>query len=164
MVPVFDKSLHDGDGDRSGVLPEKNIDIILFEGWFVGLRPLEDNKLLEELIPPINNEKDVQFAKDISVLLGEYVPLWDMLDQLIALVPENFEYTKLWRKDAERKMKEKTGRGKTDKEIEDFMDYFWKALHPKIYFPRLFKEKGAFSYAAFLNENHLLQSYIINAN
>lgn len=38
-------------------------------------------------------------------------------------------------------MKERTGFGMSDKEIEDFVNYFWTALHPKIYIDKLIKEK-----------------------
>ena len=54
-VPVFDKSLHNGDGDR---LPEEEwrnvqgkIDILIFDGWCVGAQPVE----AAELEVPIND-------------------------------------------------------------------------------------------------------------
>ena len=86
-VPKFDKSLHNGNGDRTGEIVLDNVDLILFEGWFVGLRPLADEKRLDEMIPPINDESDLRFAKDTASLLKEYVSLWDKLDHLMALLP-----------------------------------------------------------------------------
>ncbi len=42
-VPRFDKPLHGGEGDR--VAPEffQGVDIVLFEGWFLGMRPLNSD-------------------------------------------------------------------------------------------------------------------------
>ena len=72
-VPKFDKSLHNANGDRTGELVLENLDLILFEGWFVGLRPLSDENKLDEMIPPINDESVLRFAKDISSIDGPLI-------------------------------------------------------------------------------------------
>lgn len=43
-IPIFDKSLNNGQGDRSGFseyLTTQDVDVVIFEGWFNGLLALE---------------------------------------------------------------------------------------------------------------------------
>ncbi|MHC5720383.1 MAG: glycerate kinase, partial [Nostoc sp.] len=40
MVPCFDKSAYRGAGDRTTPEMVTGVDIVLFEGWFVGVRPI----------------------------------------------------------------------------------------------------------------------------
>ena len=53
-VPVFDKSLRDGLGDRSHWRLD-NPDLLIFEGWFLGIEPvaIDDDQLINsaELSP-----------------------------------------------------------------------------------------------------------------
>ena len=42
-VPSFDKSLHKGEGDLASITDINNIpDYFILEGWFVGLKSLQD--------------------------------------------------------------------------------------------------------------------------
>ena len=41
MVPRFDKSAYSGAGDRTTPEIVTDVDIVLFEGWFVGVRPID---------------------------------------------------------------------------------------------------------------------------
>lgn len=55
-IPFYDKSMHDGKGDR---VPESEwrtvnesgkakVEVVIFEGWCVGFRPLSDHELKEK--------------------------------------------------------------------------------------------------------------------
>lgn len=131
-VPRFDKSLHNGAGDR--LEPEKvdPAEIVLFEGWFVGCRPV-DETVFAKAPAPITTVEDKIFAADINRALAEYVPLWEMLDRLMVLYPEDYRLSKTWRKDAEHKMIAQGKTGMSDAELEDFVDYFWRSLHPELF-------------------------------
>ncbi|MEM6400233.1 MAG: glycerate kinase, partial [Cyanobacteria bacterium P01_D01_bin.116] len=131
-VPRFDKSLHSGNGDRT--LPEtvENIDIVLFEGWFVGVYPI-DSAAFNAPPPPIITVADKAFAKDMNERLHDYIPLWQRLDSLILLYPQDYRLSLEWRKQAEHQMKASGKTGMTDLEIEEFVNYFWKALHPELF-------------------------------
>ncbi|MGB5594053.1 MAG: glycerate kinase, partial [Crocosphaera sp.] len=41
-IPRFDKSLWNGQGDRIAAETINKADIVLFEGWFVGVRPIDE--------------------------------------------------------------------------------------------------------------------------
>jgi D-glycerate 3-kinase len=135
-IPRFDKSLHNGKGDRVSpqILPQA--DIILFEGWFVGVQPIGENAFINPPYPIVTKE-DKQFAKDNNERLKEYLPLWQKLDYLIILKAEDYRYSLPWRKEAEHKMIQQGKTGMSDTEIEEFVHYFWKALHPEIYLPSM---------------------------
>lgn len=132
LIPRFDKSAHNGSGDRIKSEAITSADIVLFEGWFLGVRPLVP-RTLERKIEPINSPEDVQFAKDSNERLKAYLPLWDKLDRLLVLYPEDYRLGKQWRTEAERQMIAKGNRGMSDAEIDRFVDYFWRSLHPNLF-------------------------------
>lgn len=139
MVPRFDKSAYGGAGDRT--IPETvtNIDIVLFEGWFVGVRPIDPN-VFDTAPPPIITDEDRAFARDINLRLHDYLPLWERLDSLIVLYPTDYRYSLEWRKQAEQQMIAAGKSGMTDAEIEKFVNYFWRSLHPELFIKPLVKD------------------------
>lgn len=135
-IPRFDKSLHGGEGDR--VAPElvQGVDIVLFEGWFLGVRPLPPDSLeaqLREAPDPIRTEADCQFARDMNRQLADYLPLWERLDRLMMLYPEDYRISKVWRQQAEQHMQAQGKPGMDEATIEAFVEYFWQALHPDLF-------------------------------
>lgn len=132
-VPRFDKSARNGAGDRAAE-PEtfERADIVLFEGWFVGVRPVAE-KMFDNPPPPIITPEDKLFARDINEKLKEYLPLWEKLDGLLVLYPVDYRISKQWRKEAEQKMKASGKSGMSDAEIDRFVEYFWRSLHPELF-------------------------------
>ena len=153
LIPRFDKSLYKGIGDR--VKPESisKADIVLFEGWFVGVRPI-DNDLFDVPLPPIKTIQDIQFAKDNNERLKAYIPLWDKLDRLLVLYPKDYQYSKKWRKEAEHKMIASGKTGMSDEEIEEFVDYFWRALHPELFISPLINNPDLVDLVVEINSDH----------
>ena len=131
-IPRFDKSAHAGEGDRTDPEFVTDIDIVLFEGWFVGARPI-DPALFATAPPPIATEADRQFARDMNQNLKAYLPLWNLLDRLILLYPQDYRLCQRWRQQAEHSMKETGRSGMSDETIGRFVEYFWKALHPQLF-------------------------------
>ena len=133
-VPQFDKSLHAGQGDRIAPKHLSAPTIVLFEGWFVGARPVLDTTFTNAGLPePIVTAADRQFARDSNQRLQAYLPLWNLLDSLIVLNPCDYRLSQQWRQEAEHQMI-KTGRpGLSDPDIAAFVTYFWKALHPELF-------------------------------
>lgn len=138
LIPRFDKSAYNGSGDRTNPETIKKPDILLFEGWFVGVKPIEEN-CFDDCSSPILNQEDIQFAKDNNKRLQAYLPLWDKLDNLIVLYPEDYRLSQQWRKDAEQKMIALGKTGMNDEEIARFVEYFWKSLHPDLFIKPLLK-------------------------
>ena len=133
-IPRFDKSLHHGAGDLTTPEPVQNIDIILFEGWFVGVQPINP-ALFNQAPPPILTEADRAFARDMNAILQDYLPLWQRLDSLWVLHLPDYRLSKQWRKQAEHQMKATGKPGMSDAEIDAFVDYFWRSLHPALFLP-----------------------------
>lgn len=130
-IPRFDKALHNGAGDRVEPALVGKIDIVLFEGWFVGVHPV-DAVVFETPIAPLWTEDDRAFARDMNAKLHDYLPLWDCLDSLLVLHPTDYRLSQLWRKQAEQQMRDSGKSGMSDAEIDRFVEYFWKALHPEL--------------------------------
>lgn len=130
-VPRFDKSAYSGAGDRTTPEIFTNVDIVLFEGWFVGVLPI-DPQAFTTAPPPIITDDDRAFARDMNHQLQAYLPLWQRLDSLIALDPSDYRCSLAWRKQAERKMIVAGKSGMNDSQIEEFVNYFWRSLHPEL--------------------------------
>jgi len=137
-VPRFDKSAYEGAGDRTEPELVEAADIVLFEGWFVGVRPVESD-IWADAPKPIITEADRQFARDNNHRLREYLPLWDRLDSLIVLDPVDYRLSLAWRKQAEHETIARGKSGMSDREIEEFVHYFWQALHPELFIDPLVK-------------------------
>jgi D-glycerate 3-kinase len=135
-LPQFDKSLHGGEGDRADPVWVQDVDILLFEGWFLGARPIDPGQF-DRAPAPITTEADRQFARDMNAQLATYLPLWDALDRLMVLCPADYRLSKQWRKDAEHQMKARGKTGMDDATIDGFVEYFWRALHPELFIPPL---------------------------
>ncbi len=131
-IPRFDKSAHGGQGDRMDPEFVRNIDIVLFEGWFVGVQPV-DPAIFDHAPEPIVTDDDRRFARDMNDRLQDYLPLWQRLDRLLVMHPVDFHLSQQWRQQAEQQRIAAGGSGMTDYEIQQFVTYFWKALHPQLF-------------------------------
>lgn len=152
-IPRFDKSLWDGAGDRISPELATGVDIALFEGWFVGTRPLVtyDWTMAPD---PILTEGDRAFAADCNQRLRDYLPLWERLDSLMVLHPQDYRWSKLWRQQAEHDLRQTGRSGMGDAEIEDFVDYFWQALHPDLFITPLVQQPGRADFIVDIDQNH----------
>lgn len=152
-IPRFDKSLARGSGDRTEPEFVTNIDIVLFEGWFVGVRPV-DPAMFTTAPPPIETEADRSFARDSNDRLHAYLPLWERLDRLMVLYPVDYRFSQQWRKQAEQEMKAVGKPGMSDAEIEAFVEYFWKALHPELFIQPLVTQPDGADLVVEIDQQH----------
>lgn len=139
LVPRFDKSAWGGVGDRTTPEPIEGIDIVLFEGWFVGVRPINPAIFDAPTPPPIHTLADQAFARDMNQGLHDYLPLWERLDRLMLLYPTDYHLSQQWRRQAEQQMMATGKSGMTDSQIDRFVEYFWKSLHPELFITPLTK-------------------------
>ena len=153
-IPRFDKSAWSGAGDRTSPDHVADIDIVLFEGWFVGAQPI-DSAQFEQAPEPICTERDRQFARDSNERLKAYLPVWQRLDQLMLLIPEDYRLSKIWRRDAEQRMKAAGQSGMSDHEIDQFVEYFWKALHPELFIQPLTCDRDRVNLVIEIDAQHL---------
>ncbi|NET73994.1 MAG: glycerate kinase [Sphaerospermopsis sp. SIO1G2] len=151
-VPQFDKSAYAGAGDRTTPKIVTDIDIVLFEGWFVGVVPI-DPQLFDSAPPPIITAADRLFAREMNEQLQTYLPLWERLDSLIVLDPQDYHYSFAWRKQAEQKMIAAGKSGMNDAQIEEFVNYFWRSLHPELFIPSLLQSSQV-EFVVKVNHDH----------
>lgn len=145
-VPRFDKSAQGGAGDRATPEPVQGADVVLFEGWFVGARPV-DAARFDQAPAPILTEADRIFARDSNCRLQAYLPLWNEIDRLVVLHPSDYRFSQQWRRQAEQQMIATGRSGMSDAEIDQFVEYFWKALHPELFILPLVKNSAQASLA-----------------
>jgi D-glycerate 3-kinase len=143
MIPRFDKSAHNGAGDRVGFESCDPVDFVLFEGWCVGARPVALRVLEQPELPePIRTGADRAFAQAMNLALHEYLPLWAMLDRLVVLQLGDYRWSLPWRQQAEQQMRAKGLAGMDDATVEQFVEYFWRSLHPELFITPLTQEPG----------------------
>ncbi|MDZ8030104.1 glycerate kinase [Nostoc sp. DedSLP04] len=139
MLPRFDKSAFGGAGDRTNPEMVADVDIVLFEGWFVGVRPINPD-LFDTAPPPIVTDEDRAFAREMNLRLHDYLPLWERLDSLIVLYPIDYRCSLEWRKQAEQQMIAAGKSGMSNAQIEQFVNYFWRSLHPELFITPLLRD------------------------
>ncbi len=153
LIPRFDKSDWGGVGDRSEPEIIIGADIVLFEGWFVGARPI-DPVVFDHPPVPIVSEADKAFARDMNSNLQDYLALWEYLDSLMVLYPVDYRLSLQWRQQAEREMIATGKTGMSDAEIEEFVKYFWKSLHPELFIQPLINNAELVDLVVEINSDH----------
>ena len=77
-VPVFDKSLRNGLGDRSHWIFD-NPDLLILEGWFLGIKPYS-NDVPDRHINTTNlSLHESYYVLKIQKNLNEYLDIWNLL-------------------------------------------------------------------------------------
>jgi len=138
MLPIFDKSLHGGEGDR---LPESlpavgPIDVVIIEGWCTGFYPISPEEIDEkwsQAIVGLENKSLLEKYRKEDVLevnekLKAYVAWWALFDAFIQIKPvESSPYVFIynWRLQQEHNMKAHNGgKGMSDEEVTSFVDRY----------------------------------------
>lgn len=150
-IPRFDKSYFSGAGDRTiPQILDATVDIVLFEGWFIGARPVPEASF-DRAPLPIATEADRQFARDCNARLAAYLPLWDRLDALMVLYPDDFRDSLYWRQESEAQARALGKGGMSHHEVVKFVDYFWRALHPELFVKPLLTDPARVDLAVALS-------------
>ncbi|KAI8379587.1 P-loop containing nucleoside triphosphate hydrolase protein [Radiomyces spectabilis] len=150
-IPSYDKSLFGGLGDRLPKSSWKQVyppyDVILFEGWMLGFKPLlneqlehvyrqksqenqqgHKNQLTEHPLAHIEklNDKLVTYERE----------LYPFMDIFIHLSPTDLEQVYQWRLQQEHHMKQtRNVQGLSDEAVRAFVDTYMPAY--ELYLPRL---------------------------
>ncbi|KAK2463134.1 hypothetical protein APHAL10511_004789 [Amanita phalloides] len=149
-LPRFDKSLHNGEGDRlpmdgSGVIIRQPpcLDVIILEGWFVGFFPImaeeierrwREHWVKESSLLGICELAGLNDIVQINEKLRSYVKMWDYIDTLVQLVsnselshenPSQYSIIYKWRLEQEHYMKANNGGvGMSDDAVKMFVDRY----------------------------------------
>ena len=119
-VPVFDKSLRNGLGDRSH-WREDEPDLLIIEGWFLGIKPLSIDEKNSEIISPKLSSYECSYRNNIQSNLKNYLDIWNLIDQTWQLKPSKFEYMNEWKSNQEKRMGLQRGSSLKDKKLSNFL-------------------------------------------
>ncbi len=155
-LPRFDKSLHQGEGDRIAPREVTCGEVLFFEGWCVGLEPIDDARFEQpqQLPALLQDPARLSFARAMNQALKNYLPLWQRLHGLWILAAEDYRYSKMWRLEAEHRMKAQGKSGMSDADINDFVDYFWSALHPELHLQAALEDPQRAELILHLDRDH----------
>ena len=119
-VPVFDKSLRNGLGDRSHWRSD-NPDLLIVEGWFLGIEPtsldIEDQYIKSAKL----SSHESLYRLKIQKNLNEYLDIWNLIDNIWHLKPLKFEYMNVWKSMQEQEMFLKKGNALQDEKLSNFL-------------------------------------------
>jgi D-glycerate 3-kinase len=119
-VPVFDKSLRNGLGDRSHWRLD-NPDLLIIEGWFLGIEPLTNDFNYENMNSEKLSNHESSYRSKIQNDLRKYVNVWDLIDNIWHLKPLEFEYMNIWKRNQEKEMFLQKGNALQNEKLTDFL-------------------------------------------
>ena len=119
-VPVFDKSLRNGLGDRSHWRTEKP-DLLIIEGWFLGIKPLSIDINDQHIKSLKLSPQESCYGYKIQENLDKYLEVWSLIDNIWHLKPLKFEYMNIWKSNQEKEMFLQKGNALQDKKLSNFL-------------------------------------------
>jgi len=119
-VPVYDKSLRSGLGDRSRWKTETP-DIVILEGWFLGINPYSESDQSINYVDSCLSKEEINFRKKIQSNLLSYLKIWNLLDKIWHIKPECFEYMNKWKCQQEEEMFRTKGSSLKDQKLINFL-------------------------------------------
>ncbi|CAO3606930.1 unnamed protein product [Cunninghamella echinulata] len=148
LIPVYDKSLYDGLGDRC---PKEEwqrvhgpIDIILFEGWSLGFKSLSLEQLQQAYQQSLFfSEKRKMFTLTHLAIMNDFLMeyekhIYPMIDVFLHLSPQQLDQVYQWRLQQEHYMKQtRHVKGLSDDQVLQFVDTYMPAY--ELYLPQLNK-------------------------
>ncbi|OCF44702.1 actin cross-linking [Kwoniella heveanensis CBS 569] len=137
-LPIFDKSLCGGEGDRSSdtVKIQGPIDVFILEGWSMGFTPLSASELkarYDNPKPASPQTSEIYFTKHplssletLNVYLTELsTAIYGYFTSFIQVDPVSYDYVFTWRLEQEHHMKAKNGgKGMTDQQVHKFVERY----------------------------------------
>ncbi len=119
-VPVFDKSLRNGLGDRSHWRTEKP-DLLIIEGWFLGIKPLSIDINDQHIKSLKLSPQESCYGYKIQENLDKYLEVWSLIDNIWHLKPLKFEYMNVWKSNQEKEMFLQKGNALQDEKLSNFL-------------------------------------------
>ncbi len=127
LLPRFDKQTDNPKPHSEWEVYQNPVDIVLFEGWCLGMQAQGDADLAEPMnVLEAEEDKGGVWRKQANAALkGEYQTLFAMVDRLIYLQPPSFEAVFDWRKQQEvETFIHHPEQGMNDAELTRFMAHF----------------------------------------
>lgn len=129
-IPRYDKSAHEGEGDRMPLNEWQSVmaplDFVILEGWCVGFTPLPETDIQDAHLSGVNK------------MLAKYAAWHTFLDAFIQLKAQQIGDVVRWRIEAEQKMRAQGKAGMDDEKIRAYVERFLPAY--EMYLPVLEKK------------------------
>ncbi|TID19289.1 hypothetical protein CANINC_003718 [Pichia inconspicua] len=133
QIPIYDKSKHNGLGDRleknEWTIVAKKVDLIIFEGWFNGYVSISNDDSLISKWKRINTEFPEKFKGlseknivDINNNLKPYEKVWNLFHLFVCIKTPDINNVYRWRLQQEHELVKIKGKGMSDVEVEKFVD------------------------------------------
>ena len=119
-VPVFDKSLRNGLGDRSHWRLD-NPDLLIIEGWFLGIEPFSGDLNYQIINSAELSPHELSYRYIIQNNLNKYLDVWSLIDKIWHLKPLKFEYMNMWKINQEKEMFLQKGNSLQDDKLSNFL-------------------------------------------
>ena len=119
-VPVFDKSLRNGLGDRSHWRLDYP-DLLIIEGWFLGIEPFSSELNNKDLNLTELTPHEASYKYKIQSNLSKYLDVWSLIDNIWHLKPLKFEYMNMWKSNQEKEMLSQKGSALQDEKLSNFL-------------------------------------------
>lgn len=133
-LPIFDKSLCDGEGDRSKDTNKIKgpVDVFVLEGWSMGFSPLSTSDLekrVEAKDGKYFTKHSAESLTDLNTYLTEVSEkVYPNFEALVQVEPDTYEHVFKWRLEQEHNMKKANGgRGMTDDQVRAFVERYMPA-------------------------------------
>ncbi|KAI0014459.1 P-loop containing nucleoside triphosphate hydrolase protein [Xylariaceae sp. FL0662B] len=136
-IPQYDKSAYSGRGDR---VPESQwelvngpgqprVQVVIFEGWCVGFRPLSPEKVTRKWNAPSRTLRRhaLEHLNFINERLREYDAITNLFDAFIHIDAEDTQWVYDWRLEQEVWLRRERGTGMTDEQVIKFVDAYYPA-------------------------------------
>lgn len=134
-LPIFDKSLCAGEGDRSKetVKVVGPLDVFILEGWSMGFGSMPEEELRRRYDSKSSLSDTDYFTKHtfetlstINRYLQEFEQkVYPSFETIVQVEPESYKHVFKWRTEQERVMKEKNGgNGMTDEQVQAFVERY----------------------------------------
>lgn len=123
-MPAFNKAADDRRADAETF--EGPADVVLFEGWCVGVRPEPPGRLAEP-VNALEREEDPEGRWRAGVdarLRGDYAALRARLDRLVVLTAPGWDAVRAWRAQAESGLRAREGGGMAPEALARFMAHY----------------------------------------
>ena len=128
LIPRFDKSIDDRSPRNKWLKVKKKPNIVIFEGWCVGVTS-QKNKDLNTPINKLEKNKDKKkvWRKKVNIeIKNSYYKIFNLIDKLIFLKVPSFKYVFKWRLLQEKKLRiiSKSKKTMTDQQISNFIMFY----------------------------------------
>ena len=128
MIPKFNKSIDDREFKNKWLKVSKKPNIVIFEGWCVGVEPQRKKDLLIHVneLEKLKDKKRIWRNRVNQELKKDYKKIFNLIDKIIFLKVPSFKHVFKWRLLQEKKLRISSKGKKTmsDNQIKKFIMYY----------------------------------------